>query len=59
MVKQTVLAQALAMIRGHDDQGPLERATTLQFVEKNTQLFVDVPDTIIIGIASQSNRGAR
>ncbi len=42
MVKQTVLAQALAMIRGHDDQGLIEHTATLQFVEENTQLLVDV-----------------
>ena len=42
MVKQTVLAQALAMIRGYDDQGLFEQVATLQVVEENAQLSVDV-----------------
>ena len=59
MVKQTVLAQALAMIRGHDDQCLFEHTATLQVVEENTQLFVDVEKTVIIGITSQSDNGPR
>ena len=50
MVKQTVLAQALAMIRGHDDQRLFELTATLHLVEENTQLSVDVQKTVIIGI---------
>ncbi len=52
MVKQTVLAQAFAMIRGHDDQCLFEDTATLQFVEQNTKLLVEVYKTVVIRIAS-------
>jgi hypothetical protein len=59
MVKQTVLAQAFAMIRGHDDQCLFEDTATLQFVEQNTKLLVEVYKTVVIRIASQRDTEPR
>src|SRR5262249_15700249 len=47
------------MIRGHDYKGLFEQAATLQFVEEDTKLLVNVRKTVVIRIPSQSDQGPR
>ena len=53
MVVQVVLPQPFAMIRSHDQQGPIEDASALQFIEQLAQFFVQVGETIIVGVMGQ------
>ncbi len=50
-----MFAKALAVVRDHDDPGPVEDGTTLELVNQPSQLFIKVGDAVVVGIASQSD----
>src|SRR5262245_47957065 len=53
--KAPVLAEALAMVRGDDHPGPLERSEVPQIVEQQADLLIEVGDAAIVGVASEGD----
>ena len=56
MVEQVMFPKSFAMIGRHDHQRPTEFSAALQFLEELTQLFVQISETIIVGIFSQDSK---
>ena len=48
-----LFAEALAVIRGDDDPGPLEDGTTSEFIDQTAELLVEIGDTVIVRVASE------
>ena len=46
-----VLAQALAVVRDHDDEGVLELTGLTQAVEEATELRVEVADLSVVAVS--------
>ncbi len=50
-----MFAETLAVVRDDDEPGPVEDGTTLELVDQPSQLLIEVRDTIVVSVASQSD----
>ena len=48
-----LLAEALAMVRCDDQPRRIEHAAALKLVEQQAQLFVQIRDAVVIGVAGE------
>ena len=55
MEKQEVIAEVLAVIRGNDHQGIVERTAPVELIEENPQPAIKISNAIIINIYSHAN----
>ena len=48
-----MLAEALAVVGGDDHPGRFEDRTSTELVEQSAQLFIEVRDAVIVGVAGK------
>ena len=49
--EETLLAQVLTMVGGHHDQRVIEQISVPKDIEQATELFIDVLDLGLVGVA--------